>query len=121
MTVQETKKFFEGSEFSAETKAKINALLEGKEALDPYTVLEIKAAMQEELSKDFDEAGVDVSQNPNVIALQKEYEEEMKKLEAEMQEDADFVDGELKELDKLQKEVTRVADEMAADKIRESI
>lgn len=121
MTIQEAQQFFAGSGFSAETKQKIAELLSSKETLDPYTVLEVKALMHEELAQDLDKEGIDVSKNPEVKALENDYDEKLKKIDLEMKHDVAFVESELDELEKIRKQVMQVSDSLDADAIRASM
>lgn len=119
MTVQEAQKFFEATEFSSETKKKIAELLHGKEVLDPYTTLEIKAAMQVELFKSLED--VDVSDTEEAKQIEKAYEDDVAEIEKNLKDNMEFVEGELKELDDVYSKLTRISDDIKADKIREFI
>ena len=123
MTVQEAKEFFDGSDFSDASKAKIAQILAAKdmEVLDDETTDQIKAVMEEELEADFQEAGVDLSDDPEAQAELAKYNAELEQIEKDLADDMASVDKELKDLDGMRKEVMKVSDEMDADAIKQSM
>lgn len=121
MTTEEFKKFIASSSYSEDGKAKMVKLLAGEEEVSPEAFTQIKEIMQAELDKDFINAGVDVSNDPEAKAIEEEYEKTLDEIEAELGKDMAFVETELNELEKLRKQVVEVEEGMAADKIKESI
>ncbi len=121
MTIQEAKEFFAGSEFSDETKGKINAVLNGAQALGPNQILEIKALMQAELNRDFEETGADFSAVPEIAAADAEYAKKMGDMEREFAEDTAYAETELAALDEIRKKVAAVSDKLQADAIKQTI
>lgn len=121
MTIQELKDFFSKSDFSEASKSKIMSILEGKEELGNEVFSQIKVVMQEELDNDFKEAGVDISNDPSMQQIQKEYDDGLNKIESELKEDMSFVENELKHIEELRQQVTKIGDTIEADKIAQSI
>lgn len=118
MTIQELKAFFENSDYSTETKNKIFAILENKIELTQGLVTEIKSILQTELEQDLVEAGVDVSNDPEVKEIQAEYNEAVAMIEKDLQEDVSFVEKEMEDIESSRKQISDISDQMDADKIR---
>lgn len=121
MTIQEAQDFFAASDFSDITKSKIAKLLEGKKELDNQLILEIKELMQSELDQDFKDEGIDVSNTPEDKKSQAEYDAALDEIESDLQQDMNFVETELNDLEVQRKEVMKISDEMEADAIKQSI
>ena len=121
MTIEEAREFFAGTDFSAETKEKIEAILSAATTLGHFEIFEIKRLMQEELDKDFAEAGVDISQNGEAQAAQAVYTAAMKNVESGFEDDVAFVETEIDALDQIRKKVAAVSDGLAANAIKNSI
>ena len=77
--------------------------------------------MEEELEADFQEAGVDLSDDPEAQAELAKYNAELEQIEKDLADDMAYVDKELKDLDGMRKEVMKVSDEMDADAIKQSM
>ncbi|HTE48534.1 MAG TPA: hypothetical protein VK675_01340 [Candidatus Paceibacterota bacterium] len=121
MTIQELKDFFSKSDFSEISKSKIMSILDGKEKLGNGIFSQIKAVMQEELDSDFNDAGIGVSSNPEAQAAKKDYDEKLEKIGSELDEDMNFLENELKDLEEMRNQVIKADDDIKADKIRQSI
>jgi hypothetical protein len=121
MNIQEAQEFFADSDFSGDTKKKIASLLKGKSVLDVGTTNAIKALMQEELDKDFSEAGVEILHDTQVEEVEKEYKADLEKIEQNIKEDQVFVETELDKLEVVRKRVMKTSDDMAVKAIQQSI
>ncbi|MEI7709244.1 MAG: hypothetical protein WCI76_00850 [bacterium] len=121
MTIQELKDFFAKSDFSEASKAKIMSILDGKKEVGNEVFSQVKAVMQEELDKDFNDAGVDVSNNPEAQAAKKEYDEKLDGITNELNDDVAFVEKELTDLEVMRKQVIKASDDLEADKIRQDV
>lgn len=121
MTIQELKDFFSKSDFSETSKSKIMSILDGKEKLGNEIFSQIKSVIQEELDSDFNDAGVDISSSPEAQVAKKDYDEKLDKIASELNEDMNFVENELKDLEEMRKQVIKAGDDIKADKIRQSM
>jgi hypothetical protein len=121
MNIQELRDFFVKSDYSDETKAMISKILADKTEVTPGLVSEIKDILQKELDSDFNELGVDVTNDPEAQKIEQEYIEELNEIEKDLNNDMSFVEKELNDLEEIRKQVDKVSDEIEVDKIRQSI
>ncbi len=121
MTIEEAKAFFESTDFSAETKAEIMRVLEGKEELGYSEVAKIKIIMQMELNRDLEAAGLDYSENSAIKRAEAAHAENLRKIEAELAADVAFVESELAALDDARKKAMAIEDQLAVQALKESI
>lgn len=121
MTIQELRDFFIKSDYSEETKTIIAGMLNNKTEITPGLIFELKDVLQKELDFDFKELGIEVENNEEAKQAKKEYDETLDSIEKDLGEDMVFVEKELKELEETRKIVSKISDEIEADKIRQSI
>jgi|GEM_PF-1721049 len=121
MNIQELKDFLTRSDYSDETKSVLSSILADKTEVTPGLIFQIKDVLQKEIDADFDELGADVSNDPEYKKAEEEYIEDLNKIENDLNEDMNFVEKELKQLDENRNKISKVADEMEADKIKQSI
>ena len=99
MDIEELKQFIEASEFTPETKQKVWIVLAGKAVLDYDTYAGVKEILQQELDKDFKEAGVDLDGDLEAEKIQKEYETSLAEIDASVEEDNMFIKAQTESLD----------------------
>ena len=121
MTIQELRDFFIASDYSDETKSTLSNILKDKTEITPGIIFQVKDILQKELDADFKELGVDVEGDEGAQQIQKEYDEALEAIEKDLTEDMNFVEKELNELEEIRKKVSKVSDEMEAEKIKQSI
>ena len=121
MTVQEARDFFAGSDFSTETKSKINAVLASAATLGPAEIAAIKALMQEELDKDFEETGADFSAIPEIREAEAAHGAAQAGIEKEFADDMAYIETEVAQFDEVRKKLAAVSDHLEADAIKQTI
>jgi hypothetical protein len=121
MNIQELKDFFAKSDYSEETKSVIAQVLADKIEVTPGLVSHVKDILQKELDSDFKELGVDAANDPELQKAEKEYIAELDTIEKDLKSDMGFVEKELKDLEDVRKEVTKISDEIEADKLAGNI
>jgi len=121
MNIQELRDFFTASDYSSETKATLSGILADKTEVTPGLISQVKDVLQKELDADFKELGVDIEGNEEAQLAQKEYNDTLVSIEKDLAEDMNLVEKELNELEEVRKTVSKISDEMEADKIRQSI
>ena len=113
MDIHELEQFIEASEFTQETKKKVAIILAGKAVLDYDTYAAIKEILQQELDADFEKAGVDVSSDPDVQNAEAQYQAELDRLNAEIEEDERFIAEETKKLEAVTGEIKQIENQIS--------
>lgn len=121
MNIQELKEFFINSDYSDETKSVLASILSDKIEITPGLTSQIKDVLQKELDIDFKEMGVDITNDIEAQKVEKEYVDELNTIEKDLNNDVEFVEKELGELEEKRKQILKISDEMEADKIKQSI
>jgi small-conductance mechanosensitive channel len=121
MNIQELKEFFEKSDYSDETKTVLTGILADKTEVTPGLVSQLKDVLQKELDADFEEIDSEMKNDPEMKKIEQEYVETLDKIEKDLNEDMSFVEKELNDLEEIRKQITKVGDEIEADKIKQSI
>ncbi len=125
MTMQELKDLLLKGDYSDETKSVISGILTDKTEITPGLVSQVKDVLQKELDFDFKELGVDVTSNPELQQIEKEYIEALDVVEKDLNSDMSFVEKELKDLEEMRKNIAKVSDEIKtgqiADKLKQSM
>lgn len=121
MNIQELKEFFINSDYSDETKATLASILSDKTEVTPGLTSQIKDVLQKELDADFKEMGVDVKNDVLAQKIEKEYVEELNTIEKDLNNDMEFVEKELGELEETRKQILKISDEMEAEEIKKTI
>ena len=121
MNIQELRDFFVNSDYSDETKAVLAGILNDKTEVTPGLIFQVKDVLQKELDVDFKELGVNIDDNEEAKQALKEYNDTLDTIEKDLGEDMAFVENELNELEEVCKTVSKISDEIEADKIRQSI
>jgi hypothetical protein len=115
---QETMDFIEGIEdLSAEEKAGYIAMI--KNGDDPVEVLDkIEDSIQEKVAKEFSEADIDVTEDPEFQPAYKEMANDFKLAEEELDESMAKLDSEANEIEK---ETIQSADNLKIEAIKANI
>ncbi len=121
MTIQELRDFLENSDYSSDTKIKALAVLGEQGELTKGLLTEIKSILQSEIESDIVDAGVDLSSEPEMQDLQKEHDEMLEKIEQELENDMNFVERELKDIDEAHQQISQIADDIEAEEIKQNI
>lgn len=121
MTTQELLDFIQNSPLSEKTKIEAKAILGGYDVVTLELQGKIKDLIQSELDVDFDTAGVALPDSADVQAAQKEFSDNSAAVDAQLDADMAFVQGQMDELDALKKQVDKTLDEMEADQIKKDL
>ncbi len=121
MTTQELLSFISESPLSDATKAAAKAILAGYDVVTLELQGQIKELIQAELDADFEAAGITLPDSSDVQAAQKEFSDASAAVDAELDADMAFVQGQMNELDALKKQVDTTLDEMEADQIKKDL
>ncbi len=114
MDIQELRQFIEASDFSPETKQKVAVILAGKAILDYDTYASIKDILQQELDNDFESAGVDVSEDPEVKQAEAEYQAELEDINKEIEEDGAYIDQEMQKIEEIKQRIDKIDSDIKA-------
>lgn len=121
MNIQELKDFFAKSDYSDETKSVISGILADKTEVTPGLISQVKDILQRELDSDFKELVADAKDDPEMQRIEREYVEALGVIEKDLNSDMDFVDKELKDLEEIRKQVTKVSDEVQASQMSDQL
>jgi hypothetical protein len=98
------------SELSAETKAKILAILGNKTELTLEEHAQIMDLIQADIDADFKKMGVS-DESPELDKLRVDLDKNLAGVESELDSEMKFIESELKDLDDMRKNIAKIEDD----------